>query len=277
MSFTRTYILYVPKDSIIHKLDPLTKLIILFTLTLQAVIVREPISNALIFIASIAIFAIAKLPLRILTNFLKYWVSVFFLAFITYGWSYRNEGIPLLNLGFFYITNVGIFLSISIILRLLSILVLGLMFYSSTTQRDVITGLRKLRLPNAAIFAFALAIRNLSILYDDYKRIKDAQMARATEFEKGNFLVRLKKALRLLIPLIVIALNRVGTISSSIEVRGFKVRGGKKRTFYYTTKMRPLDYAISSILLIETALVIILTFYGYFNINWFMSIFYKGF
>ncbi|MEM2897512.1 MAG: energy-coupling factor transporter transmembrane component T [Candidatus Bathyarchaeia archaeon] len=273
MSFTRTYILYVPKDSIIHRLDPLTKLTVLFTLTLQAVIVREPISNTLIFIASIIVYLISKLPLETVTNFLKYWLFVFLLAFITYGWSYRNEGSPLLNLGLFHLTDVGILLSISIILRLSSILILGLMFYSSTTQRDVITGLRKLRLPNAAIFAFALAIRNLSILYDDYRRIRDAQMARATEFEKGNFLVRLRKTLMLLIPLVVIPLSRVGTISSSIEARGFKVKGGKKRTFYYTTKMTSLDYAISFILLVETAAVIILTFYGYFNIDWFMRIF----
>jgi energy-coupling factor transporter transmembrane protein EcfT len=100
-------------------------------------------------------------------------------------------------------------------------------------------------------------------------------MARATEFERGNFLTRLKKALMLLIPLIVVALNRVSTISSSIEVRGFKVKGRKKRTFYYMTKMMPLDYIISFILLIETIAVITLTFYGYFNIDWFMHTFYK--
>jgi energy-coupling factor transport system permease protein len=245
----------------------------LFTLTLQAVITREPISNTLIFIASIALYFIAKLPLKIIINFLKYWLFVFLLAFIAYGWSYRNEGFPLLNFGLFYITDVGIFLSISIILRLLTILILGLMFYSSTTQRDVIAGLRKLKLPNAAIFAFALAIRNLSILYDDYRRIKDAQMARAAEFESGNLLKRLKKTSMLLIPLIVVALNRVSTISSSIEVRGFKVKGSKKRTFYYTTKMMPLDYIISFTLLIETIILIILASYGYFNINWFMHIF----
>ncbi|MEM3506942.1 MAG: energy-coupling factor transporter transmembrane component T [Candidatus Bathyarchaeia archaeon] len=272
MSFTRTYILYIPKDSIIHRLDPLTKLIILFTLTIQAVIVREPISNTLIFIVSIALFLLAKLPLKILINFLKYWVLVFLIAFITYGYAYRNEGSPLLNLSLFSLTDIGFLLFISIIFRFSSIVTVGLLFYCSTTQRDVIVGFRKLKLPYTATFTFALAIRSLSILYDDYRRIRDAQMARATEFEKGNTLMKVKKMLMILIPLIVIALNRVSTISSSIEARGFSVKDKKKRTFYYNTKMKPLDYTISFILLVETVIVIILVLYGYFDIYWFISV-----
>lgn len=272
MSFTRTYILYIPKDSIIHRLDPLTKLIILLTLTIQAVIVREPISNTLIFIVSIGLFLLAKLPLKIVINFLKYWLLVFLIAFITYGYTYRNEGSPLLNLGLFSLTDIGFLLFISITLRFSSIVTVGLLFYCSTTQRDVIVSFRKLKLPYSATFTFALAIRSLSILYEDYRRIRDAQMARATEFEKGNILEKVKKMLMILVPLTVIALSRVGTMSSSIETRGFSIREKKKRTFYYTTKMKPLDYVISIILLVETIAVIILTLYGYFDIYWFISI-----
>lgn len=268
MSFVRTYILYVPKDSIIHRLDPVTKLVILFTLSLQAVIVTEPVSGMLIFAASITIYLAAKLPKKILLEFLRYWLFMFAFAFVSYGWSYRDKGTCILEFGWFHLTDIAVLLTVTIIFRLLSLLTLGLMLYCSTTQRDIITGFRKLKVPYVATFVFALAIRSLSILYDDYRRIRDAQMARALEFERGNFLERLKKMVLLLAPLIVVALNRVGTMSSSIEARGFKVRD-KKRTFYYSTKMRPIDYAVSSILLGETAVVVALNIlYGYFTISW---------
>jgi energy-coupling factor transport system permease protein len=266
----KTYIVYVPKESLIHKLDPLTKLILLLTLTTEAVLSREPVLSGIVIVIAVGLYLAARLPVKILTNFVRYWLFMFVIAFVSYGWSYRNVGSVMWDFGWIRMTDYAVFLSLSIILRLLSILTLGLMFYCSTTQRDVIAGLRKLKVPNAATFVLALSIRTLSILYDDFRRIREAQMARATEFEKGNFLVRLRKMLMLLAPLIVIALARVGTMSSSIEARGFKVKGGK-RTAYYCPTMKRLDYVVVLLLAVETAVVLALAFAGFFTIDWFIS------
>jgi len=271
MSLVKTYIMYVPKESMIHKLDPLTKLIILIVLSTQAVLSREPILSTIVIVLSIGLYVLAKLPVKIVANFVRYWAFMFVIAFISYGWSYRGVGSVVWSLGWIHFTDYAILLAISIVLRLLAILTLGLMFYCSTTQRDVIAGLRKLRIPNAATFVLALSIRSLSILYDDYRRIREAQMARATEFEKGNFLVRLRKMVMLFAPLIVIALARVGTMSASIEARGFRVSGGK-RTVYYSPRMKALDYVVILALVAESIAVTVLALYGYFTIDWFLSL-----
>lgn len=262
--------MYIPKESIVHRLDPLTKLILLIVLSTQAVLSREPVLSAIVIVISIGLYVLAKLPLKVVATFVGYWAFMFVIAFMSYGWSYRDVGSVVWSIGWIHFTDYAIYLSISVVLRLLSILVLGLMFYCSTTQRDVIAGLRKLRVPNAATFVFALSIRSLSILYDDYRRIREAQMARATEFERGNFIVRLRKMMMLLAPLIVTALARVGTMSSSIEARGFRVSGGK-RTAYYSPKMSRLDYLVLLALVVESAAVLYLAVRGYFTIDWFVS------
>lgn len=273
MSFVRTFILYIPRDSFIHRLDPATKLIIMLTLSIQALVIAEPISGGVVFIVSILFFLAADLPFAVLRATLKYWIATMVIIWITYTYSYSGQGSILWQYGWLRLTDYSVLLAFTVMFRLFSIVTLALLLYCSTTQRDIIAGFRKLGMPYLVTFVFALAIRTLSVLYSDYNRIREAQMARALEMEKGRFFERLKKHVYLMGPLIVTALSRVEAMSASIESRAFRVKKAGRRTFYYVTHMRAVDYVIAGSLLLETFAFLVLRYlYGYFTVPWLLSL-----
>jgi len=272
VSFVRTFINYIPERSFVHRLDPATKIIVMFTLSIQALITAEPVSAAAVFLISMLFFLAANLPLNVLRKTLGLWIGTVVIIWLAYTYSYRGQGSVLWQYGWISFTDYSVLLALTVMFRLFSVVTLAMLLYCSTTQRDIITGLRKLGVPYLVTFVFALAIRTLSVLYDDYSRIREAQMARALEMRKGSFLERIKKHVYLMAPLIVMALNRVEAMSNSIESRAFRIRFGQ-RTFYYVTHMRITDYFISIFFILETTIFMILRYaYGYFTVAWLLSI-----
>jgi len=272
VSFVRTFINYIPEESFVHRLDPATKIIVMFTLSIQALATAEPISAAAIFVVSMLFFLAAKLPLNVLRKTLGLWIGTIVIIWLAYSYSYSGVGTVLWRYSWIHFTDYSVLLALTVMFRLFSVVTLAMLLYCSTTQRDIITGLRKLGVPYLITFVFALAIRTLSVLYDDYGRIREAQMARALEMNKGSFPERVKKHVYLIAPLIVMALNRIEAMSNSIESRAFRIRFGH-RTFYYVTHMRIVDYFISIFFIAETSVFLVLrSAFGYFTVSWLLSI-----
>ncbi len=273
MSFVRTFIHYIPEESFVHRLDPATKIIVMFTLSIQALAVAEPVSATAVFSVSMLFFLAANLPFGVLRRTLGLWIGTMIIIWLAYTYSYSGQGSVLWQYSWIRLTDYSVLLALTVMLRLFSVVTLAMLLYCSTTQRDIITGFRKLGVPYLITFVFALAVRTLSVLYDDYGRIREAQMARALEMQKGSLLDRLKKHVYLIAPLIVIALNRVEAMSNSIESRAFKIKAAGRRTFYYVSHMRSVDYFISGSLIVETTIFMVLRYlYNYFTVPWLLTV-----
>jgi energy-coupling factor transport system permease protein len=127
-----------------------------------------------------------------------------------------------------------------------------------TSESELVEGMRKLRMPYVICFIFMLAIRFFPTLASDLTMIREAQMSRGTNFEKGSLLERGRKLAAVLIPLMVVSFKRVEVISTGLEARAFNPFGMSKRTYFRQTPTRLRD-----IILITIALAAIVGVFAY--------------
>jgi len=256
------YGFYVSKDTIVHRLHPASKLALSFTPMLLAMIVyHDLLFNATLFIAILAILALARTEWRTIRPFLR--IIATFIVMLSISWLiFYNKGTPVLSFWIIRITDMGIIIDITTILRFLTLLLASLLLMIISSESELIQGLRTFRVPYVVCFILMLALRFLPTLISDFDMVKSAQMSRACEFQKGRVLERAAKNVSVMIPLMVIAFNRVTEVSNALESRGFKVSGlGYKRASY---KQRNLELADKCLLVscaVLTVAVGILHFY----------------
>ncbi len=98
---------YIPGNSIIHRLDPRSKLVAMILLIIIAFWANNPITNLILFVATAIFVALSEVPLSF---FIKGLRSMFFLiAFTTlFQLFFISGGDVLFEVGFIKITSYGI-------------------------------------------------------------------------------------------------------------------------------------------------------------------------
>ena len=98
---------YIPGDSIIHRLDPRSKLLAMFLLIVISFWANNPVTNLLLFVVTGIFISLSGVPLSF---FIKGLRSMFFLiAFTTiFQLFFISSGQVLWEIGFIKITSHGI-------------------------------------------------------------------------------------------------------------------------------------------------------------------------
>jgi energy-coupling factor transport system permease protein len=141
-----------------------------------------------------------------------------------------------------------------------------MIFLAITQESEFIAGLRKLKVPYALCLTFALVLRFIPLLIEEYNQIREAQMARALELEKIPLLERMKHFMAIIVPWLVISLKRVSTLSAAIDSRGFIITG-RPRTFFHEPRISTFDwFLILALVGLFVAVFVLRTWMGYFVI-----------
>ena len=261
--------LYCPGDTFFHRLAPQTKIIFTFLMSVAALFIQMPIWN-LVFLLAVGIPVIwlkfkIKITAKVLGPFIRTAIVVT-LAIMISWLLFSGVGTPIIQVyDGIYITDLSIPLAIAMALRLLSLLSITIILVVTTKERDLIAGMRKLHIPYFICLIFALAIRFIPTLYDDYQTIIEAQMSRGLELEKGKFIERIKKQVIILIPWIATSFKRVSTLANALDSRGFVPL--QPRSFYREPGYSAIDYAFIALCVVVFVLICILRFYfGYLAI-----------
>ncbi|WP_455277179.1 energy-coupling factor transporter transmembrane component T family protein [[Eubacterium] cellulosolvens] len=251
----KSFFLYSPKTSFIHKLNPLTKIFLIFTISIAVFYATEFYSGLLLLCISFSLILLAKIPLNLMKKFTMTVIGM--LQFIMLSWIFLN---PMEGNITFYEQNFKIFsihgreiswyLSISDLnlihainmdVRLLTMFFATILFITTTKDRDIVYGLRKLRIPFAACLMISLMFRAISIFMDDFNIVREAMMSKGTDFSKGNISERIRRYVYLIIPLIILMIKRTEEIAYAIEARGIPLRS-KIRSLYYEFRLKTIDY-----------------------------------
>jgi len=233
---------YYSTDSIIHRLDPRTKLLGALVFIVSLFLVKNWDGYALCIIFLAIAIGLSKVPIGYMLRGLKFIIiilviSVLFNLFLT-------PGITALSFWKITITFEGIRAAIYMATRLIC-LVLGASLVTYTTSPTSLTdglerGLGFLRIVGIPVHEMAMmmsiALRFIPILTEELDKIMKAQMARGADFETGNIIRRAKSLVPILIPLFVSAFRRAGDLANAMEARCY--HGGKGRT-----KLHPLRFA----------------------------------
>ena len=233
---------YYPVDSVLHRLDPRTKLFgtMVFIISL---FVADSIWDYMadtVFLA--AAIKISHVPFRFMVRGLK---AIIFLLLISVSFNlFLTQGEVLFQLWFLKVTKEGLKTAGFMGVRLIYLVVGSSVMTLTTTPNELTDGLekslgflKKIGLPvHEVSMMMSIALRFIPILVEETDKIMKAQMARGADFESGNIIQRAKNMIPLLVPLFISAFRRATDLAMAMEARCY--RGGEGRT-----KMKPLHYA----------------------------------
>lgn len=236
---------YIPGNSIVHRLDPRTKIII----TLAYMILLFLLNNFYGYIFPIGFIMLAVIlsgiPVRYILKGLKPLVFIITLTFILN--SFMIKGRVIYKLGPLEITYEGLSQGAFMAIRLV-LLIIGTSLLTLTTSPIALTdGIERLLSPFKKIgvpahelaMMMTIALRFIPTLLEETDKIMKAQMARGADFESGNLINRAKNLVPLLVPLFISAFRRADDLAMAMEARCY--RGGENRTRMKELKMGVLD------------------------------------
>ena len=228
---------YIPGDSIIHRLDPRSKLLAMFLLIVISFWANNPITNLLLFVVTGIFISLSGVPLSF---FIKGLRSMFFLiAFTTiFQLFFITGGQVLWEIGFIKITSHGIeqagiiFCRFVLIIFFSTLLTLTTMPLSlATAVESLLSPLKRFKVPVHEIgLMLSMSLRFVPTLMDGTIRIMNAQKARGVDFGEGSIIQKVKAMIPILIPLFATSLKRADSLATAMEARGYQ--GGVGRSQY---------------------------------------------
>lgn len=251
---------YYPTDSVIHRLDPRTKI----NFTLAYIILLFVINNPVGYLIAIGMLALvivlSKIPFTYIVKGLRPLVFIIVLTFILN--MFMTPGTVLWQWKVFHITKEGLKLSIFMALRL-TLLVAGTSIMTLATSpmdltdgmeagMSVIPGLK--RVAHDLAMMMSIALRFIPTLMEETDKIMKAQKARGADFETGNLIDRAKALIPILVPLFVSAFRRADELATAMEARCY--RGGGGRTRMYVLAYAKRDAIAYIVLAVMTAAMI---------------------
>ena len=236
---------FYPKNSVVHRLDPRTKLSLCvgFIVLLFLVQTFAGFAVAAFFVALTV--GLAKLPLKLVLKSLKPLAFiVYFTAFFNIFYTPVSETNPAVwEWWIFRITAGGLraaaFMSVRILL-----LVAGTSLLTYTTSPILLTdGLERLLKPlkwlhlpvHELAMMMTIALRFIPTLIEETEKIMNAQKARGADFESGSVLARAKALIPILVPLFISSFRRAEDLATAMECRCY--HGGEGRTRMTQTRL----------------------------------------
>lgn len=241
---------YIPGDSLVHRLDPRTKILISILFIVSLFVINKFTGYIFVVLFLGLSVYLAKIHLRFLYKGLK---PVFVLIILTAVLNvFMVRGIPdtlLFQWKFIKIYKEGISVAGFMTLRLI-FLILGTSLLTLTTSPIELTdGIENLLKPFKKIgvpahelaMMMTIALRFIPTLIDETDKIMKAQQARGADFESGNIIEKAKSLIPLLVPLFISSFRRADELAMAMEARCY--RGGEGRTRMKKLKYEGIDFA----------------------------------
>ena len=253
---------FIPGDSVIHRLDPRSKLIFVFGFICIVFLANNIYTYGLLLLFTLSIILLSKMNIRFLVNGLK---PVLYLVIFTFFLQlfFNKEGDVIYTLGFIEIYEEGLRQAIFISMRFMLLVFMTSLLTLTTTPITLTDGLESLMNPlnrfrfpvHELALMMSISLRFIPTLMDETDKIMKAQMARGVEFTSGPIKERVKAIIPLLIPLFVSSFKRAEELATAMEARGY--RGGEGRTKYRVLRWKAGDTAAVGALFLLAALLIL--------------------
>ncbi len=242
---------YFPGNSIIHKLDPRTKIILAVLYITGVFVANNPASFILLTILTILLITVSKISFSVLWKSIKPILIILAITATINIFMTDGAGDPLLNLGFAEIYAEGIIKAFFMAFRVV-ILILGssILLTYTTTPISLTDGIESLLSPlkkfNVPVHTFAMmmsiALRFIPTLIEETEKIMNAQKSRGADFSSGSIVKKAKALIPILIPLFVSAFKRAEELATAMECRCYQ--GDKNRTKLVKLEMKRRDLCV---------------------------------
>lgn len=247
---------YYPGTSLIHKLDPRSKILMLIAFMVLIFCAFNYYSLLICAASVVGVILLTRVPVRMYLKSLKMIIIIVLITSLLN--LFYGSGEPLVEFWIFKITLAGINNCIFITVRIMCLILLSSVLTFTTSPTDLTDAIERLLKPlkllhvkvHEIAMMMTIALRFVPLLLEETDKIMSAQKARGADMESGNLKQRIKALVPVLIPLFVSAFRRAYELAIAMECRCYQ--GGDGRTRMKVLKMKKRDYlsVIAVILLI---------------------------
>ena len=221
---------YYPINSLVHKMNPLSKIICVLLFIIMSFLTFNIRFNILLLILLILMLCNTKIPFNIYfkTIFSIKWLLLFIL---------------IINL----IVGSSLNVTIITILRLIYVVLYTSILTLTTPPTQITYGIEKLFSPlkligilvNKMALSISLALRFIPTIIDQGNKIIKSQASRGIDYYNSNIKGKLLAVKALIIPMFVLSIKKADDLADSMEVRLYNVNS--KRINFRQNKWRFYD------------------------------------
>ena len=184
---------YMPMDSVVHKMDPRSKIIIMLLLMISIFIPSGITGYICIGIFICFVLFLSKLSIKYAFRSMK--PMLFMMIFLlVINVLVIKTGIPWIQWGWFSIYSDAIYQTLYIVVRLLYLIIITTILTATTKPLDLTLGIEKLLKPLEKIkfpahiiaMMISIALRFIPTLIEETQRIMNAQASRGVDLDNGS-------------------------------------------------------------------------------------------
>ena len=242
---------YYPANSVLHRLDPRTKVLAAVIYIVAAFLCKNTVAFALLLLSCFVILLVSRIPVKVVLRSVRALIFIMiFTALLNIFWvADTSEGaVPLVDFWIIKIYAKGIYHAVFILVRILAMVIGTGLFLTYTTTPIALTDaieslLRPLSKIKVPVHAFAMmmtiALRFIPTIMEETEKIMAAQKARGADFTTGSLVKRAKALVPIIVPLFASVFRRADELATAMECRCY--HGGEGRTKLRVLKYRARD------------------------------------
>ena len=258
---------YFPGDTVAHRLDARTKILLVTLYIIALFCAKNLLSYALLAAVLAACVRVSRVGLRALVRGLKpVLFIIIFTGILNLFFTPGNRYV--LEWGFLRVSDTGLRNAVFMVLRIM-LLIMGTFLMTYTTSPISLTDglerllnwMKKLRVPvHELAMMMSIALRFIPTLIEETDKIMSAQKARGADFESGGLIQKAKAMIPILVPLFISAFRRADELATAMECRCY--HGGEGRTKLHVLRYEARDYIALTGGVMILAVVIVLRSVG---------------
>lgn len=229
---------YYDSKSIIHKLDPRIKIILMILFVVFLFLTKSIYSVIFMALCVLFVLIVSKVPMKLYLKNVKAILPVLiFTAVINV--FYGDGGNVLVEFWVLKITDSGILRAVFMATRIFLLIFISSVLTYTTTPNDLTDAIESLLSPlrfiglKSAVHTLAMmmtiALRFIPTLIEEAEKIMNAQKARGADLESGGLIERVKALIPILIPLLISSVRRAYELAEAMECRCYNGGVGKTR------------------------------------------------
>ncbi len=258
---------YFPAESALHRMDPRVKLVATFLYIIAVFIPHNWLGLFLAVAFFFVCLLLSKLPVGMVLRSVKPIIPLILLTSLL-NVFYIDKGTLWVKWHFIEITDVGVYTSIFIAIRIMCLIVGSSLMTYTTTPTALTDGMERLFSPlkvfhvhvHELAMMMTIALRFIPTLIEETDKIMAAQKARGADIENGSAMQRIKAFVPILIPLFVSSFRRAYELATAMECRCYQ--GGDGRTRMKQLHMRPSDVVALVVVIVFLGVLIATNFLG---------------
>ena len=242
---------YEKKDTPIHKLSGITKLLFFIIWCMTSALTFDTRVLVVMLVIGAFIYALSKTRWEQVGGI--FGAIMFFMVinltciffFSPYeGCRIYNSRTELVHLfGNYSFTKEQLFYELNVLIKYFTVIPAVFIFLTTTDPSELASSMNGVGVPYTIAYSIEIALRYIPDIQDEFRKIKNAQEARGIEMSsKGRLFDRIKNTAAIIFPLLFSSMDRIEVVSNAMELRGFGKK--KKRSWYSRRKLRMADYVV---------------------------------